>query len=128
MSELARYAVTDLMGRDLRRWERFDVEVPVRVTLPSSLGSKVHDGTGTSVSQGGMAVFIPAEVGLVGGQVVQLDVTLPYSSLKISLKAIVRNRHGFRYGLEFLNLTTIERDLIERICRALSLLNDSTPQ
>lgn len=128
MSVLGQYVVPELTGRELRRWERFDVDVPVRITLPASLGNKVYDGTGMSVSQGGMAIFIPAELGLAGGQVLQLQVTFPYSAVKLSLQAIIRNRHGFTYGVEFLNLTRAERDLIERTCSALALLNNPMPQ
>jgi hypothetical protein len=47
---------------------------------------------------------------------------LPYSREALSLVAIVRNRSGFRYGMEFKDTTDAQRQTILRTCSALALL------
>jgi hypothetical protein len=67
-----------------------------------------------------MAMYLPTE--LNPGDSAVLEFTVPYSQEKLLLTAFVRNREGFRYGIEFTNLGQHERDVIANSCRALSLL------
>lgn len=108
--KLAAYAKT-------RRWQRYRVEVRVKVLLPNR--AAVY-GQGSDISEGGMALFLPTE--LETGQTVQAELMLPYCREKASLRGVIRNREGFRYGVEFTILTDHEKVLIERVCHALSMV------
>ncbi len=77
-------------------------------------------GRGTDISEGGMSAYISMEIGV--GKTVEMDLTLPYSRQSMKLNAIVRNRRGFCYGLEFASLAAPEREQILRVCKALSLV------
>lgn len=100
-----------------RRWSRFKVEVRVKVVLPNR--GAIY-GQGSDISEGGMALFVPTE--LETGQTVQAEILLPYCREKVMLRGVVRNRDGFRYGVEFSALSDHEKLLIERVCRALAMV------
>lgn len=103
-----------------RRWQRFHVEVRLRITLAGGTQAASFHGTGTNISKGGMRVFIPRELKL--GDSVTLDLPLPYSQERLTLKAVIRNREGFHYGVEFLNIGSREQEMITRNCQVLALL------
>lgn len=78
-------------------------------------------GRGSDVSQGGMAAYIPSE--LTVGTSVDLEISLPYVSGEqpIRIVATVRNRNGFRYGLEYMALSESDKERLLKSLRALSL-------
>lgn len=100
-----------------RRWSRYKVELRVKVVLANR--GAIY-GQGSDVSEGGMALFLPTE--LESGNTIQAELMLPYCREKVVLRGIVRNRAGFRYGIEFAKLTDHEKGLIERVCHALSMV------
>ena len=100
-----------------RRWSRYKVEVRVKVVLPNR--GAIY-GQGSDISEGGMALFLPTE--LENGQTIVSELLLPYCREKALLRGVVRNRAGFRYGIEFLKLTDHEKLLIERVCKALAMI------
>lgn len=100
-----------------RRWRRYRVEVRVKVHLANR--GAVY-GQGSDISEGGMALFMPTE--LEAGQTIQAELTLPYCREKVNLRGVIRNRDGFRYGVEFSVLTDHEKMMIERVCHALSMV------
>ncbi len=68
-----------------------------------------------------MRVFVPADLEV--GETVTLELTLPYSDQKVSIRGVLRNRLGFSYGVEYSTSTTLlERQNIARACKALSLV------
>jgi len=100
-----------------RRWQRYRVEVRVKVKLQNR--GAIY-GQGSDISEGGMALFIPTELEV--GQTINAELALPYCQEKVSLRGVVRNRSGFRYGVEFSILTDHEKVLIERVCHALAMV------
>jgi len=100
-----------------RRWSRYKVEIRVKVVFPNR--GAIY-GQGSDISEGGMALFVPTE--LENGKTIQAEILLPYCREKVTLRAVVRNRDGFRYGLEFITLSDHEKSLIERVCRALAMV------
>ena len=66
-----------------------------------------------------MAVYVPLE--LTVGTLLDISFQLPYSRMVFGVHAIVRNSNGFRYGVEFVNLTPSEAAEIERILSILEL-------
>ena len=45
-----------------RRWQRYKVNVPIRVIVCRAMRASIFDGRGTSLSEGGMALFAGAEL------------------------------------------------------------------
>lgn len=95
-----------------RRWKRFHLEVPVRLVLHRPAYASSVSGRGTELNEGGMCVFAGLEL-LLGDQVA-VEFTPPYGEAPTRLWAVVRNRAGYYYGLEFLAENTGERDEVER--------------
>jgi PilZ domain len=84
----------------LRRWPRYKVNVSIRVIVSRAMKASIFDGRGTSLSQGGMALFAGAE--LRPGDQVAVEFTPPFSSAPIRVDARICNRTGYHYGVEFL--------------------------
>jgi len=51
-----------------------------------------------------------------------LKFLVPAVSSSISLGAIVRSRSDHRYGIEFMELNPVQREIISKTCRTLALL------
>jgi PilZ domain len=61
-----------------------------------------------------MGAYIPCAIA-VGAQLL-LEVSFPYSSAEVKVKAVVRSCEGFRYGLEFVDVPPSVRAIIEKNC------------
>ena len=105
---------------DLRRWQRFKVDLRIKVSYQSDGKRLIVFGRGSDVSSGGMSAYIPAD--LVAGETVELELTLPYSPHPIKINAMVRNRADFRYGLEYGQLSKEYEQLLTRSLSALALV------
>lgn len=80
-----------------RRWLRHPVELPVRV-VPRGGDSKLAvQGRGIEISEGGMTLY--AGLPLKPGDYMDLEFETPG---RTRVSAIVRNRTGYCFGLEFL--------------------------
>lgn len=97
-----------------RRWERSQIDVPIRLIFWNSLHTaKIVDARGRDMSEGGMAVFAGVELRI--GDIIEVEFTPAYSGQPLRVKAEVRNRRGYSYGIEFLNDTTIEQTQAARL-------------
>jgi hypothetical protein len=86
-----------------RRWSRHPVELPVRV-FPRGGDSKLTvQGRGIEMSEGGMTLY--AGVPLKPGDLMDLEFQTPGGT---RIAAIVRNRTGFCFGLEFLTPLSVD--------------------
>ena len=73
-----------------RRWQRYKVNVPIRVIVSRAMKASIFDGRGTSLSEGGMALFAGAE--LSPGDQVAVEFTPPFSTPPIRVDARICNR------------------------------------
>lgn len=106
---------------DLRNHPRYRVDIRLKLITGLASQPKAFYGRGSDISEGGMRVFVPAELEI--GEAVMLELALPYSERKVQVRGILRNRLGFSYGVEYAPSTTSEeRHAIARACRALSLV------
>ena len=97
-----------------RRWERNGIDVPIRLIFWNSLHTaKIVEARGRDMSEGGMAVFAGVELRI--GDIVEVEFTPAYSGQPLRVKAEVRNRRGYSYGIEFLTDTTTEQDQAARL-------------
>jgi hypothetical protein len=104
----------------VRRWLRYHVDVRVSAKFRSAGKIVTQHGWGTDISQGGMAIYLACD--LVMGEEIDLELVLPYSTTPIRVIGAVRNRDGFKYGIEFTLITADQQGTIERTCSALALM------
>jgi hypothetical protein len=97
----------------VRRWQRHKVDVPIRVIVRRAMKASIFDGRGTSLSEGGMALFAGAE--LRPGDEVAVEFTPPFSSPPIRVDAKVCNRTGYQYGVEFLAVDQVQRQRVAQL-------------
>ena len=102
-----------------RRWQRFEVEVQVGISLVRKTRQLNYSGMAHNISEGGMALFSVNE--LLEGEAITLEFALPYGR-RLSLNGIIRNRDRFEYGVEFVRPSAADREELMRTCRALSLI------
>ena len=76
-------------------------------------------GRSTVIGQEGIGGTLTGELEL--GEVVGLEFTLPLSRQPTKLRAIVRYKDGFQYGLEFLTMDATQKEAIRRACSILPL-------
>jgi hypothetical protein len=95
--------VTESQFLQTRRFRRYKLDVPVRVVVQTEDKVRIIDGRGNELNEGGLAVNAGVELGVE--DCVEVEFTPPYSGEPIRARAIVRNRDGYRYGLEFLTDT-----------------------
>ncbi len=81
----------------------------------------MYDGRGNELSEGGMAVT--AGVELKVGREVAVEFTPPYTGIPIRVRGIVRNRTGYRYGMEFLTENAVETEQVNQLRSLLQTLS-----
>lgn len=101
-----------------RQWPRFKVDFSVKLIAGAGVKTTVQ-GRAQDLSEGGLAVY--ASVEFQEGQQVQIEFTPPFCRRPIEVFAIVRDRDGYRYGLEFRKLSQHASEDLSRACRALAL-------
>jgi hypothetical protein len=102
-----------------RRFARYELDAQLKVSLAGSEHSEIW-GRALNLNQGGIGgMFVK---GWDIGTSVQVQFTVPVARAPVRLKGVVRNRVGYRYGFEFIDLTPEERDVLRRTCTTLSLL------
>jgi hypothetical protein len=79
-----------------RRWERQIVDLPVKVGIYPSSESVSIPGRVTEMSEGGMSLY--AGMALNPGDLLEVEFELPTTR---TVQAVVRNRTGYNFGLEF---------------------------
>ncbi len=104
---------------EVRRWPRFQIDVPIRVIVHKEDKVKILDGRGSALNDGGMALYAGAEFKL--GEEIAVEFTPAYSS-PIRVEAKVRNRSGYNYGLEFLTETSEQQEQAARLRSHLATL------
>jgi c-di-GMP-binding flagellar brake protein YcgR len=98
-----------------RRYERVTVDISVRIVKDAIVTSgRAHD-----LSSTGMSIYAPAEFEIE--EIIRTEFTLPNSRMKLELAAAVKNRIGFRYGLEFQKLDKAQTAEIVRVTGILAL-------
>ena len=121
MNNLMDEGTTEKRHDEDRRHKRYRVDLRLRLITGPANNHKTIFARGSNISEGGMRVFVPAD--LVLGEMVTLELMLPYSEQKIVVRGVLRNREGFSYGVEYaVSTTDAEREQIARACKALALV------
>ena len=102
-----------------RRWQRFPIHVPVSLVVHRATHVDRVKASGSELNEAGMCLFAPGE--MRSGTQVAVEFTPPLSDESLRLWARVRNRCGYRYGLEFLTENKSEKERVQRYRGALRL-------
>ena len=85
------------LPQNTRRWPRHPVDLQVRVLAAGGAPDTMVPGRGTEMSEGGMLLY--AGILLNPGDMLELEFSTPSHS---RMKAVVRYRDGYCFGLEFI--------------------------
>jgi hypothetical protein len=88
--------------RNNRRSPRAKINMHVKVWRRIKGEKKLVPGYSRNISQDGIAVFIPADLGV--DEKVELQFRLPGLSTEVTVHAVVRGVNKFQYGMEFTSL------------------------
>ena len=99
-----------------RKTERVHLDISVQVLTE---GGAITFGRSHDVSRKGMSLYFAIELEV--GAPIRVRFTLPNSRLALDLKAVIRNRVGFRYGVQFAEATAAELEEIARVAGILLL-------
>ena len=80
-----------------RRWPRQIVDLPVKVGIYRSSEQVLIPGLVTEMSEGGMSLY--AGMSLKPGDLLEVEFEMPFQR---TVQAVVRNKTGFNFGLEFI--------------------------
>src|ERR1017187_7975191 len=108
-----------------RRWLRYKIDVPVRAVIHKPDRTLIREGRGMELSEGGMCLFMGAELGL--GEEIEVEFTPPYSGEPIRVRSEVRNRNGYRYGVEFVPEGKKEQSEVARLRQVLKTFAEAPP-
>ena len=103
-----------------RRYRRYEIDTQLQVMLLGSEQRGTLRGRSLNISEAGIAgVFVT--VWDVSAPV-HLEFSVPVTSNPVRVGAVVRSRSGYRYGFEFVDLSPEQREIINKTCRTLALL------
>jgi c-di-GMP-binding flagellar brake protein YcgR len=102
----------------VRKWKRVKVDIRVRLRRWEEKDSAASVMRSSELSEGGMSVYAPD--GLEVGTFVMAAFSLPPEERALRLRAVVRNRRGFRCGLEFIDPPEADRLEIARYLGSLA--------
>lgn len=94
----------------VRKGHRYDLAVPVDVTVLRSGVPDSIPGRATNVCEGGLGAVVAGE--LRTGDCVGVEFRLPFSSSRFYAKAVVRYEARLQCGLEFQGLSQNQREMI----------------
>jgi hypothetical protein len=80
-----------------RRWERQSVDLPVKIGIYRGFEAISVPGRVTELSEGGMSLY--AGMALKPGDLLEVEFEMPVARI---VQAVVRNRTGCNFGVEFL--------------------------
>jgi PilZ domain-containing protein len=109
-----------------RRWQRYRLNVPIRLIYTHEGTSKIVSGRGNDMSEGGVLVFAGLE--LKAGDSILIEFTPPFSAGPVRAKGIVRHRRGYNYGIEFVLENDTDKEQTERFRGLLRLAAGNATQ
>lgn len=108
-------------GSEKRQFPRYTIDISIKVRVNSIGGVTSYCyGRGNNVSQGGMSIHIAHELAV--GKTIRLILTLPHAERQIECEAVVRNRDSYRYGVQFVTMKPQDRELLDRACKMLGVV------
>lgn len=100
--------------------ERHRVTIPIQVSVFEDSRYLDFSGEASDFSATGLCLVLTRQ--LEKGTAITMRLQLPYNSQTLEMRGIVRHRSGFHHGIEFISLTPVSRELLERTAKILGLL------
>ncbi len=104
------------MDSATRKWKRIKVDIRIKIRRWDQPETESFVVRTYELSVGGMSVY--AAEALPIGTMVRVQLLLPASGEEFDITAVVRNRRGFRLGMEFVDLAENAKAEIERYLAA----------
>ena len=98
----------DLEASRRRRWRRYHVTLPVRVTIEKLLHSSVINSLGFQMNDGGLEVYSDTKLQI--GNKADFAFKPPHFDRALTLRGVVRNHRGNLYGVEFLAKSATDKE------------------
>lgn len=110
-------SVDDLSAE--RRWQRYHFDVPIRLMFESGNHTRVAEGRGTELNEGGLGLYAGIELEI--GDHVEVELTVPFYCLSMRLQGVVRNRpgNGYYYGIQFVDTDATQKGDITLLAKML---------
>jgi len=108
MSRMSSVPSADDVSAD-RRWQRYHFDIPVRLVFENGAHVRVAEGRGTELNEGGLGLYAGIELEI--GDWIEVELTVPFYSMSLKLRGIVRNRpgNGYYYGIQFVGIEDTQR-------------------
>lgn len=94
-----------------RRWRRYQVTVPVRVTVQKFLQVSAFNGLSFQINDGGLEVCADTELRI--GDMADLEFKPPHFDHALKLRGVVRNHKANLYGVEFLAKSATDKEQLD---------------
>jgi len=101
-----------------RKWKRFKVDIRIRIRRSDEAGVETSVARAFELSEGGMSVY--ASEALEVGTLLTVELPLSSTDEPLRVRAVVRNRRGFRCGIEFIELAAADKSEIQAYLGALA--------
>ena len=103
-----------------RQYQRYEIDTELRVAMLGLEQRGTMRGRTLNISEAGITgVFVTVwDVGTP----VHLEFSVPVTSSPVRVGGVLRSRSGYRYGFEFGDLSPDQREIIDKTCRTLALL------
>ena len=101
-----------------RRNERYLLSTRLAATVRSDQGETKVQTHALDISEGGIGTLAGEGWGV--GSHVNLEVSLPVENKLLEIQGIVRHRTGIRCGLEFLEVSAEQREVLRNVCKFLA--------
>jgi len=93
-----------------RRFERFEFETDLTATMLGVERGEAVRGCSLNINEAGIAGVFATEWDV--GASVNLQFAVPFASAPVRARAVIRNRMSYRYGFEFVELSSEHRSTI----------------
>lgn len=96
--------------RRKRRCPRHRADFPLNVNYLHGDHYQTIEGHSRNLSEAGIGMLLAAELSI--GDVAALSLCFPKLASPLELRAVVRYRHGYQYGFEFLALSDEQKQTL----------------
>ncbi len=100
-----------------RRFNRYKLDIRVVIVREQDGKQEVLNGRCRHLGEGGLGAILAGE--LPKNEFVTVEFTLPGQTQAMRMRAVVRYRHGFHHGFEFLTLSLAQLEIIRQAARTL---------
>jgi len=95
-----------------RRFNRYQLDIRLVIVREQDGKQETLNGRCRHLGEGGLGAVLAGE--LPANEVVTLEFALPGHTQSMRMRALVRYRHGFHHGFEFLALSPSQLDVIRK--------------